>query len=68
MVNGQNFFDQQVRNDLITYIIWKNTTGQGGHYTFGCLLDYGYFKKYYKALGINLSEQQGLNADPKAIQ
>ena len=34
----------------------------------GCLLDYTYFKKYYKMIAIDLSKQQVLDADPKAIQ
>ena len=33
-----------------------------------CLLDYNYFKKYYKVIAIDLSKQQALDADPKAIQ
>ena len=68
MINGQNFFDQPVRNDLITYDIWKIVTGQGDDYTTGCLLDYNYFKNLYKMIGLDLSKQQALDADPKAIQ
>ena len=30
--------------------------------------DYNYFQKYYKIIAINLSKQQALDADPKAIQ
>ena len=37
-------------------------------YTIGCLLDYNYFKKCYKMIAIDLSIQQALDADPKAIQ
>ena len=49
MVDGQNFFDQPVRNNLRTYdCIRKITTDQGDDYTTGCFLDYNYFKKYYK--------------------
>ena len=32
------------------------------------MLDYHYFNKYYKMIAIYLSKQQGLDADPKAIQ
>ena len=47
MIDVQNFFDQPVRNDLITYDnIQKIAAGQGDDYTTGCLLDYNYFKKY----------------------
>ena len=34
----------------------------------GCLLDYIYSKKYYKMIAIDLSKQQAIDADPKAIQ
>ena len=30
--------------------IRKITIGQGDDYTTGCLLDYTYFKKYYKMI------------------
>ena len=46
MIDGQNFFDQSVKNNLKTYdIIRKNETGRGDDYTVGCLLDYNYFNK-----------------------
>ena len=65
----ENFFDQPVKNDKVTYEnIRKITIGQGDDYTTGCLLDYTYFKKYYKMIAIDLSKQQVLDADPKAIQ
>ena len=69
MVDGKNFFDQPINSDLKTYEnIRKIATGQGDDYTTGCLLDYTYFKKYYKMIAIDLSKQQALDADPKAIQ
>ena len=69
MIDGQNYFDQPVRNNLITHdSIQKISTGQGDDYTTGCLLDYNYFKNYYKMIAIDLSKQQALDADPKAIQ
>ena len=43
-------------------------TGQGHDYTTGCLLDYGYFKNYYKMIAIDLSKQKALETDPSAIQ
>ena len=43
-------------------------TSQGDDYTTSCLLDYVYFKNYYKMTAIDLSKQQALDADPKAIQ
>ena len=69
MIDGKNFFDQPVKNDKVTYEnIRKIATGQGDDYTTGCLLDYTYFKKYYKIIAVDLSKQQALDADPKAIQ
>ena len=34
----------------------------------GCLLDYNYFYSLYKMIALDLSKQQTLDADPKAIQ
>ena len=40
MIDGQNFCDQPIRNNSITYDnLRKITTGQGDCYTTGCLLD-----------------------------
>ena len=45
MIDRQNFFDQPIKNNLITHDnIQKTTTGQGDDYTTGCLLDYNYLK------------------------
>ena len=55
MIDGQHFFDQPVRNDLITYGSIRKTTGKGDDYTTGCLLDYNYFKKYHKMIVIDFS-------------
>ena len=69
MVDGKKFLDQPINNMIKTYKnIRKITIGQGDDYTTGCLLDYTYFKKYYKMIAIDLSKQQALDADPKAIQ
>ena len=43
-------------------------TGKGENYTTGSLLDYNYFKKYYKLVAVDLSKQKELDADPRAIQ
>ena len=68
-IDGRNFFNQLVQNNLITYDnIQKIPTGQGHDYKTGCLLDYNYFNNYWKMIAIDLSKQQVLDADPKAIQ
>ena len=69
MFDGKNFFDQPVNSDLKTYEnIRRIATGQGDDYRTGCLLDYSYFQKNYKIIAIDLSKQQVLDADPRAIQ
>ena len=69
MIDGKNFFDQPINNMIKTYEnIRKITIGQGDDCTTGCLLDYTYFKKYYKMVAVDLSIQQALDAYPKAIQ
>ena len=69
MVDRQNFFDQPVKNDLRTHDnIRKIATGQENDYMSSCLLDYNYFNKYYKMIALDLSKQQALDTDPKAVQ
>ena len=65
----ESFFDQPVKNDKVTYEnIRKVATVQEDDYTTDCLLDYIYFKKYYKMIAVDLSKQHALDADPEAIQ
>ena len=69
MTDGRNIFDQPINSITKTYKnIRKITTGQGDDYTTGCLLDYTYVKKYYKMTGIDLSKQETLHAESRAIQ
>ena len=68
MINGENFFDQPIRNRGVTYDnIRKIATGQGDDYTTGCLLDYSYFTDTYKMIAVDLSKEQALDAGPRAI-
>ena len=67
MVDGKNSFDQPIKADtkhLKTFeklqLVKEMTTG--------CLLDYNFFIKHYKMISIDLSKQQALEADSKAIQ
>ena len=53
IIDGRTFFDQPIKNDLKR------------DYTSASLLD---FKEHYKLIAIDLSKQQKLDADPKAIQ
>ena len=73
MVDGRNLFDQPINSMNKTYgNIRRIATGQGDDYTTGCLLDYSYFNENdcnrYEMIAIDLSEQQALDADPRAIQ
>ena len=69
MIKGENFFDQPIKNNKVTFEnIRKNATGQGDDYTTGCMLDYPYFADTYKMIAVELSKQQALDANPRAIQ
>ena len=69
MINGENFFDQPIKNNKVPYEnIRKIAASQGDDYTTGCLLDYSYFVDTYKMIAVDLSKQQTLDADPRAIQ
>ena len=69
MINGENFFDQPIKNNKVTYEnIRKIATVQRDNYKTGCLLDYPYFADTYKMTAVDLSKQQPLDADPRAIQ
>ena len=61
MINGENFSDQTVKNNEVTYEnIRKIATGEEDGYTIGCLLNYSYFQDSYKMIAVGLSEQQVL--------
>ena len=65
MIDEQNFH-QPLQKDLRAYsYIQKIVTGQGDDYIIGCLLD---SKEHFKMISLDLSKQQALDADPKAIQ
>ena len=64
----KTFFDQPIKNNKITYDNIRIAAGQGDDYTTGCLLDYSYFADSYKMIAVDLSKQQALDADPRAIQ
>ena len=64
MIDGKNVFDQTInsKNEKIEKMV------QVKKMTTGCLLDYSYFKDHYKMIAIDLSKQQALHADRRAIQ
>ena len=69
LIDGRNFYDQPI-NDLVKQYnkIRKTATGQGDDYTTECLLDYQYFKDHYNLIEVNLSKQEELDADSRAVQ
>ena len=59
MTDDKNVFDQPINYNFKTYEnIRKIATGQGDDYTTGCLLDYSYFKDYYKMTAVDLSNNK----------
>ena len=68
MINGEKCFDQPIKYNKVTYDnIRKIAVGEGDDHTTGCLLDYPYFADTYKMIAVDLSRQQALDADPRAI-
>ena len=61
------FFDLPIKTEEEAYekII---DISRNNEYTTGNLLDYDYFKKYYKLIAIDLSKQQGLQENEDLIQ
>ena len=61
MINGKKIFNQSVKNDKVTCEnIRKIATGQGD--------DQIYFNNYYEMIAVDLSKQNALDVDAKAIQ
>ena len=69
VIDGKSLFNQPIKNNLKTYVnIRKIATTRGDNFTTGSLLDYSYFKKYYKLIAIDLSKKPKRDANPKVIQ
>ena len=69
MINGENVFDQPIKDNKVTYEnIRKAAIGEGDNYTTGCLSDYPYFRYNYKMIAVDLSRQQALDTDPRAVR
>ena len=61
------FFDLPIKTEEEAYEK-INDTSRNNEYTTGNLLDYDYFKKYYKLIAIDLSKQQVLQENEDVIQ
>ena len=69
LIDGRNFYDNSIESDIEKYRELKKVMiGKGEDYTTGSLLDNDYFKKHYKLVAVDLSKQEELDADPRAIQ
>ena len=69
MIGSKKFLNSPTNSMIKTYEnIRKIATGQGDDYTTGCFLNYSCSKDQYKMIAIDLSKQQALDADPRAIQ
>ena len=69
IIDGRNFYDNPVENDVEKYReLNRVMIGKGEDYTKGSLLDFDYFKKHYRLVAVHLSKQKKLDADPRAIQ
>ena len=65
----KTFSISQKKSNKVKYeSIRKIAIGQGDDYTTGCLLDYSYFADTYKMIAVDLSKQEALDADRRAIQ
>ena len=68
-IDGRKFYNQSFNDWIKQYDeVRKILTEQGDDYTTGCLLDFAYFEKYYRLIAADLSKQNALEADPRAIQ
>ena len=61
------FFDMTIKTEEEVYEKIIDISRNNG-YTDGNLLDYDYFKKYYKLIAIDLSKQQVLQENEDLIQ
>ena len=69
IIDDRHFYDQPINDTFKQYDeIRKIATRKGDNYATGCLLDYEYFLNNYRLIAIDLSKQNELDADPRAIQ
>ena len=69
LIGGRYFYDQNVNRSIVRYNeLLKMATGRSEDYSTRCLLDYDYYIKDFKIVGINLSHQAVLDSDAKINQ
>ena len=59
LIDGRNFYDQPI-NDIIKRYdkVRKVSTGYGGDYATGCLLDYACFKDNCRLITVDLGKKK----------
>ena len=68
LIDGRNFYDQNV-NSIVRYNeLLKMATGRSEDYSTGCLLDYEHYLKDFNIVVIHLSHQAVLDSEPKINQ
>ena len=67
IIDKLGFFDLPIKTEKEAYEKIIDISGNN-EYTTGNLLDYDYFKKYYKLIAIDLSKQQVLQENEDLIQ
>ena len=69
IIHGRNFYDNPIETDIEKYReLNKVMIGKRQDYTTGSLLDFNYFNEHYKLVAVDLSKQNELDADPRAMQ
>ena len=69
IIDKRNFYDNPIESYIEKYRELKKVMiGKGEDYTTRSLLDYNYFDKHYKLVAVDLTKQQELDANPRAIQ
>ena len=66
MIDGQNLFDQSVKNNIRIYDdILKIVIDQEDDYVTSCLLHYLFLHEHFKLITIYVSKQQAMDAIKK---
>ena len=69
LIDGRNFYDQNVNSSIVRYNeLLKMTIERLEDYSTGCLLEYDYYIKDFNIVGIDLLHQAVLDSDPKINQ
>ena len=60
LIDGRNFYDQPINNQIKKY----DEIRKGDNYTNGCFIDYKCFRDHYQLICCNLFQQKELDAYP----